>query len=277
MRHLGLRPTWKAMFFPFTLVPIFLIGSALGMVVAVITVVIHDINRIVSMGLGFLMFLTPIVYGPKFDNEIIQQVIKWNPMTYLIGSPRDIILYGRIDNLNAYLFSSLFAAVPFLAFLAVVLFVGTQGGRKTVMNADTVVRVEGLSKKFSRNLRRSMYYGAIDVIKSMLSIRTQTEVLRPDEFWAVNDVSFELKKGKSLGVIGANGCGKSTLLRLLNGIYTPDHGRIELQGRIGALISLGAGFHPLMTGRENIYLNGAILGLTKQQLDQTLRRDRRFC
>lgn len=136
------------------------------------------------------------------------------------------------------------------------------------MASNTAIAVQHLSKKFSRNLRRSMYYGAVDVFKSMLSIETQTDVLRPDEFWAVNDVSFELKKGGALGVIGANGCGKSTLLRLLNGIYMPDRGRIEIQGRIGALIALGAGFHPLMTGRENIFLNGAILGLSKQQLDE---------
>jgi len=114
-----------------------------------------------------------------------------------------------------------------------------------------------------------MYYGALDVFRSMLSIETQNDVLRLDEFWAVDDISFELKEGQALGLIGANGCGKSTLLRLLNGIYMPDRGRIEIQGRIGALISLGAGFHPLMTGRENIYLNGTILGLTRQQLDRS--------
>ncbi len=134
------------------------------------------------------------------------------------------------------------------------------------MASNTAIAVQHLSKKFSRNLRRSMYYGAVDVFKSMLSIETQTDVLRPDEFWAVNDVSFELKKGGALGVIGENGCGKSTLLRLLNGIYMPDRGMIEIEGRIGALIALGAGFHPLMTGRENIYLNGTILGLSKQEL-----------
>lgn len=138
------------------------------------------------------------------------------------------------------------------------------------MNPDAAIAVQHLSKKFSRNLRRSMYYGAVDVIKSMLAIETRTDVLRPDEFWAVNDISFELKKGEALGVIGANGCGKSTLLRLLNGIYMPDRGRSKSR-RIGALIALGAGFHPLMTGRENIFLNGAILGLSRQQLDAHYR------
>jgi len=136
------------------------------------------------------------------------------------------------------------------------------------MSNDVIIRVEGLSKKFCRNLRRSMYYGSIDIVKTLFGVVVDTDSLRPGEFWAVDDVSFELQEGSSLGIIGVNGSGKSTLLRLLNGIYQPDKGRVEIQGRIGALISLGAGFHPLMSGRENIYLNGAILGMGKKEIDR---------
>lgn len=136
------------------------------------------------------------------------------------------------------------------------------------MGNDVIIRAEGLSKKFCRNLRRSMYYGSIDVVKSMLGLAPKDNSLRPGEFWAVDNVSLELKRGSSLGILGVNGSGKSTLLRLLNGIYQPDKGRIEVQGRIGALIALGAGFHPLMTGRENIYLNGVILGMSRKEIDR---------
>lgn len=136
------------------------------------------------------------------------------------------------------------------------------------MGNDVILRAEGLSKKFCRNLRRSMYYGSIDVVKSTLGLAPKNNSLRPGEFWAVDDVSLELKRGSSLGVLGVNGSGKSTLLRLLNGIYQPDKGRIEVRGRTGALIALGAGFHPLMTGRENIYLNGVILGMSKKEIDR---------
>lgn len=90
--------------------------------------------------------------------------------------------------------------------------------------------------------------------------------LRKDEFWAVKDVSFELKCGECLGLIGHNGAGKSTLLKILNGLIKPDQGRIEMRGRIGALIELGAGFNPILTGRENIYNKGAILGFTKIEI-----------
>jgi lipopolysaccharide transport system ATP-binding protein len=102
----------------------------------------------------------------------------------------------------------------------------------------------------------------------MLGFPNNTDVLRKDEFWAVQDVSFEVKQGEVLGIIGPNGSGKTTLLKMINGIFMPDKGRIEVNGRVGALIEVGAGFHPLLTGRENIYINGAILGMNKKEIDK---------
>jgi lipopolysaccharide transport system ATP-binding protein len=132
--------------------------------------------------------------------------------------------------------------------------------------SDTLIRVEGLYKKFCRSLKRSMVYGTMDSTRSMLGIPYDATQLRTGEFWALQDINFELKRGETLGLIGQNGCGKSTLLRLLNGIFPPDKGHIEIRGRIGALIAVGAGFHPQMSGRENIYLNGTILGMTRQEI-----------
>ena len=91
--------------------------------------------------------------------------------------------------------------------------------------------------------------------------------LRKDEFWALQNISFDLKRGEVLGLIGPNGCGKTTLLKIIAGIFPPDQGEIAIRGRTGALIALGAGFHPHMTGRENIYLNAAILGLRREEID----------
>ena len=91
--------------------------------------------------------------------------------------------------------------------------------------------------------------------------------LRDGEFWAVNDVSFELRRGECLGLIGHNGAGKTTLLKMLNGLIKPDAGSITIRGRVGALIALGAGFNPILTGRENIYINGSVLGLSKKEID----------
>lgn len=130
-----------------------------------------------------------------------------------------------------------------------------------------VVSVEGVSKKFCRSLKRSLWYGLKDVGKDLLAWDRRKEGLRPYEFWAVDDVTFSLHPGESIGLIGANGAGKTTLLRLLSGLYLPDKGRIEIRGRVQSLISLGAGFIPSFTGRENIYLNGAILGMSRREID----------
>jgi lipopolysaccharide transport system ATP-binding protein len=92
--------------------------------------------------------------------------------------------------------------------------------------------------------------------------------LRPDEFWALKDVSFELRRGECLGLIGRNGAGKTTLLKMLNGLIKPDTGHIEMRGKVGAMIALGAGFNPILTGRENIYVSGSVLGFSKTDIDK---------
>ena len=132
---------------------------------------------------------------------------------------------------------------------------------------DPLVRVENVSKKFCRGLKRSMWYGLRDIARNAVGLRSGSGKLRRDEFWALRDIDFELKRGEVLGIIGPNGSGKSTLLKMLNGIYWPDAGRIAVAGRVGALIEVGAGFHPMLSGRENIYVNGAILGMSKQEID----------
>ena len=136
------------------------------------------------------------------------------------------------------------------------------------MDNDVVIKVENVSKKYCKSLRNSMIYGLQDITRNSLGLSTHSESLRKKEFWAVNGVSFELKKGETLGLIGPNGAGKTTILKMLNGIFWPDKGKISIAGRVGALIQVGAGFHPLLTGRENIYINGAILGMNKAELDE---------
>lgn len=133
---------------------------------------------------------------------------------------------------------------------------------------ETVIKVQNASKKFSRNLNHLMVYGVRDIACNMIGLRANTKNLRKGEFWALDGISFDLKKGETLGVIGPNGSGKSTLLKLINGIFMPDRGYLEITGNVGALIEVGAGFHPLLSGRENIYVNGAILGMSKKDIDQ---------
>lgn len=135
------------------------------------------------------------------------------------------------------------------------------------MDNGTVLKADHVSKKYCRTIKHTMLYGATDLIKNFFGLDQHSENLREGEFWAVDDVSFGLKRGETLGLIGPNGSGKSSLLKMLNGIFMPDKGRIEINGRVGALIEVGAGFHPLLTGRENVSINGAILGLSQKEID----------
>lgn len=134
------------------------------------------------------------------------------------------------------------------------------------MDAAPLIQVKGVSKKFCRHLKRSLWYGVQDIGAELLGIMKKPD-LRRDEFWAVDNVNFELRRGECLGLIGHNGAGKSTLLKMLNGLIKPDKGLIIMRGRVGALIELGTGFNPILTGRENIYNNGAVLGFTKKEID----------
>ena len=135
------------------------------------------------------------------------------------------------------------------------------------MSNEVAITVDGVSKKYCTSLRRTMLYGARDLVSDLFRARRSSDRLRRGEFWALKDLSLDLRRGEWLGLVGPNGAGKSTLLKLLNGIIRPDSGRIEICGKLRGLIELGAGFHPLLTGRENVYLQGAIMGLTRREID----------
>lgn len=143
---------------------------------------------------------------------------------------------------------------------------------------NTAIKVSGLSKVYKRksNLVGNVKKGAINVIRDLqhklLGDRLTTAKLKNnEEFYALRDISFEVKKGESVGIIGRNGAGKSTLLKTLSRITRPTAGNIEIHGSLSSLLEVGTGFHPELTGRENIFLNASILGLSKK--DISLRFD----
>ena len=136
-------------------------------------------------------------------------------------------------------------------------------------NDEILVKVEGLSKKFCKDLKTSLWYGVKDLLAGWKSSVEERE-LRDKEFWALKDINFELRRGECLGLIGHNGAGKSTLLKILNGLINPDAGKVTIKGRVGALIELGAGFNPILSGRENIYNNGAVLGFSRKEIEEKI-------
>ncbi|MBD2654464.1 ABC transporter ATP-binding protein [Synechocystis sp. FACHB-383] len=140
--------------------------------------------------------------------------------------------------------------------------------------ADTVIRVENLGKKYVIGHQKQERYTALrDVLAEkagslgqIFSRNGHREDPTHEDFWALKDVSFEIKQGDRVGIIGRNGAGKSTLLKILSRITEPTEGRISINGRVASLLEVGTGFHPELTGRENIYLNGAILGMSKREI-----------
>lgn len=145
---------------------------------------------------------------------------------------------------------------------------------------NPIIKVENLSKRYRIGLKEKQHdtlFGQIGAalkapVQNFKKLRSLRKFGQDDEsvFWALKDINFEVREGEVLGIIGHNGAGKSTLLKILSRVTEPTTGRITLHGRVGALLEVGTGFHPELTGRENIYMNGTILGMTKKEIDLKL-------
>jgi lipopolysaccharide transport system ATP-binding protein len=133
--------------------------------------------------------------------------------------------------------------------------------------SDTCVEAEGVWKRFHRGEQHGNLRTLLPALASRLLGRgSGPAALGADDFWAVRDLSFTLRRGEGIGIIGPNGAGKSTTLKILSRILRPNRGRVRIRGRLSALIEVAAGFHPDLTGRENVFLNGAIMGLTQREV-----------
>lgn len=149
--------------------------------------------------------------------------------------------------------------------------------------SDIAIRVERLGKRYRigerqrykalRDTLSDAFYAPFRAAASFFNNHNGKQPIRPgrssnSDFWALKDVSFDIKKGEVVGIIGRNGAGKSTLLKILSRITKPTEGYVRIHGRVGSLLEVGTGFHPELTGRENVYLNGAIIGMRKKEIDR---------
>lgn len=134
---------------------------------------------------------------------------------------------------------------------------------------DLILELSNISKKFCNKNSTSIYYGLKDIFNSFFGININS-ALRKDEFWAVKDVSLTLRKGQCLGIVGVNGSGKSTLMKLISELLIPDKGNVQVNGRVCSLLEVSSGFHSQLTGRENIFIRGQILGLSNQEINKQL-------
>lgn len=141
------------------------------------------------------------------------------------------------------------------------------------MSSKPVLEVVNVSKRFTRGLRQSMRYAGRDILRQLfLPWRPENQELRPDEFWALRNVSFSLKPGESIGILGKNGAGKSTLLRLITGIFKPTTGTTRVSGRMGAIVELGSAFAPNLSGLENLRPQALMHGYTPELLRRQFDR-----
>lgn len=139
-----------------------------------------------------------------------------------------------------------------------------------LITQNSVISARNLGKRYRLRHKRGGYVALRDVLANKLTLSRffKSQQSTQEDFWALNDLNFEVKKGEVLGIIGPNGAGKSTLLKILSQITPPTEGEIRMRGVVGSLLEVGTGFHPELTGRENIYLNGAILGMRRDQIEK---------
>jgi ABC-type polysaccharide/polyol phosphate transport system ATPase subunit len=140
------------------------------------------------------------------------------------------------------------------------------------MSSVPVVSVSHVSKKYARSMRRSLWYGLADIAGELVPRARSHATLRRGEFWSLDDVSFDLQRGTALAIAGANGAGKSTLLKIVYGLLKPDRGSVSVRGNVQAMIELGTGLNPLLTGRENIRAGAALHGFDRRAAGQLLER-----
>ena len=260
---------WTIVFLPLVALPLVLLTMGFAWFLAATGVFLRDVAQTTGIFTTVLLFLSPIFYPVSALPEGYRGLLHLNPLTFLIEQAREVMVWGRVPDLLGLL---LFTQVRCLSRCW-----GLRGSRRPAEGSrmssevrnvagsgsppqpgDVAIRVENLSKSY-------LIYDKPEHRLWQGLFRGRKQFFR--EFWALKDVSFEVRRGETVGIVGRNGSGKSTLLQLICGTLTPTTGVARVHGRVGVLLELGAGFNPEFTGRENVFLNGVLLGLTREEIE----------
>ena len=262
--HISLRTVLLAVY---PIVMLFVFSLGVGLILSTMYVFVRDIMHIWEVFCTLLVYGSAIFYDPSQMASWMQAVINLNPIYWYITSVRSCVMWGTGLTLNMVLIPFLCSALS----LGIGVYVFKKNQDKFVLymyggcnmseqKQQPIISIDHVSMRF--NLAKEKHESLKEYFVALLH-----GGVRFDEFFALSDVSFDIMPGDFYGLIGLNGSGKSTLLKVISGVYKPSAGKVTVNGTIAPLIELGAGFDMDLTARENIYLNGTVLGYTPKYID----------
>ena len=250
-----------------------MIGQGMGMIIASLTSKYRDLSHLVNFGTQLLMYISPVIYPLSSVPEFYKKLIFMNPMTPVIEIFR-FTLFKTGEISLSMISLSIFSTI-FIFLLGLLVFNKVEKNIYRYHMSETVIEIKDLSKIYKLGVISTGSFASdlTSKIYTIIGLEDPNSKLYPrhndksTKKVALSKLNLKIKKkGEILGVIGKNGAGKSTLLKILSRITAPTSGYAKIIGRTSSLLEVGTGFHPELTGRENIFLNGSIMGMTKREI-----------